>query len=217
MYSRYTVSAYVLLCLLLIIVVGCGQFDDVTAPPSGEIPPGQKASPPKTNDLDSHHEQLLRKRLEFESKIREAMDLYRSTSQKVREQRTQLKKYLGNKPVQEAVELFSKGRPNEIPSDLRAAFSCWRTLIPDETQRLQITVWIDKQQASGVLEELDIQIKEFENRRQLGKILDQNELAEIDRLLARPVVGWETVNASDRALLEQEAIEKLKSDLANWE
>jgi hypothetical protein len=217
MYSRYPVSTHALLCLLLFIIVGCEQSSDVTVPSSEEIPTGQVASPPKTNDLDSHHEQLLRKRLEFESKIREAMDLYRSTSQKVREQRTQLKKYLGNKSVLEAVELFSKGKPNEIPSDLRAAHSCWRTLIPDETQRLQITVWIDRQQVSGVLEELDIQIKEFENRRQLGRILDQNELAEIDRLLARPVVGWETFDASDRALLEQEAIEKLKSDLANWE
>jgi len=145
------------------------------------------------------------------------MDLYRSTSQKVHEQRTKLREYLGNKSISEAIELFSRGRSNEIPSDLRIAHSCWQTLLPDETQRLQIALWIDKQQSSGILEKLDVQIKDFENRRQLGKILDQEELAEIDRLLAQQVVGWESVDVADKALLEQEAIEKLKTELTNGE
>ena len=215
MYIRYSISICILFCFLF-VAVGCDrQSGGDVIPPQTSAPSALPTS--KTTDLDTHFGQLQRKRLEFQEKIFEAMELYRTTSQKIREQRTQLKQYLGDKSVSEAIELFSKERSNDVPPNLRAAYSCWRTLIPDETQRLQIAVWIDKQQASGVLEELDIQIKEFENRRQLGKILDQNELAEIDRLLARPVVGWETVDASDRALLEEEAIEKLKSDLANWE
>ena len=213
MYSHYTV----LLCLLLIVVIGCDRPDDVapSVPPEQTITP--PTPPPPQDDPDAHFEQLLRKRLEFQEKIFEAMELYRSTSQRVHEQRTLLKQYLGDKPVAEAIEQFSRGRPNEISSDLRIAYSCWRTLLPDETQRLQITMWIDKQQISGILEQLDIQAREIENRRQLGRILNQEELAEIDRLLAQQVVGWETVDVSDRALLEEEAIEKLKNELANWE
>ena len=145
------------------------------------------------------------------------MELYRNTSQKVYDQRAQLRRYSGNKSVSETIELFSKGRANEIPPDLRVAHSCWKTLIPDETQRLQIAAWLDKQQSSGILEKLDVQIKETENRRQLGKILDQEELAEIDRLLAQQVVGWEVVDIANKAVLEQEAIEKLKTELINWE
>ena len=213
MYSHYTV----LLCLLLIAVIGCDRPDEgaITEAPA----PMQQApvSVPQTDDRDTHYDQLLRKRLEFQEKIFEAMELYRMTSQRVHEQRTLLRQYLGDKPVTEAIELFSRGNPSEIPQELRIAHSCWRTLLPDETQRLQITVWIDRQQVSGILEQLDIQIREIENRQQLGRILDQEELAEIDRLLAQQVVGWETVAISDRALLEAEAIEKLKTELANWE
>ena len=194
------------------------KLPDISAP---RVPEPFPHSPPSGQQVDDrnvqHYEQLLRKRLDFEKKIFEAMELYRTTSQKVYEQRTQLRRYLGDKPISESVEQFSKG--NEIPSDLRIAYSCWRTLLPDETQRLQIAAWIDKQQASYILETLDIQIKEFENRRQLGRIFDKEELAEIDRLLvlAQQVVGWETIDVSDKAILEEEAIEKLKTELENWE
>lgn len=209
---RYTISACVLFGFLLTTMIGCNQPADVT-----DLGTSAAAPAPKTDDRDTHYEQLLRKRLEFQAKIFEAMELYRNTSLKVQEQRTQLRQYLGNKPVSDTIELFSKGKSNEIPSDLRVAHSCWQTLLPDETQRLQIAVWIDKQQSSGILEKLDVQIKETENRRQLGKILDQEELAEIDRLLAQQVVGWEVVDIADRAVLEQKAIEKLKTELTNWE
>ena len=209
---RYTISACVLFGFLLTTMTSCNQSADVADPGTLVTAPA-----PKTDDRDTHYEQLLRKRLEFQAKIFEAMELYRNTSRKVHDQRTQLRQYLGNKPVSDTIELFSKGKSNEIPSDLRVAHSCWQTLLPDETQRLQIAVWIDKQQSSGILEKLDVQIKETENRRQLGKILDQEELAEIDRLLAQQVVGWEVVDIADRAVLEQEAIEKLKTELTNWE
>jgi hypothetical protein len=216
MYCRYPISTNILLCLLLILLVGCDQSGDVTA--SGTLTSASNTaelSVRKPAEQESHYEQLLRKRLDFEAKIREAMDLYRTTYQKVRGQRTELKKCAGDMPVPKVIELFGKGKASEIPSNLRAAYSCWRTLIPDETQLKQIDVWIDTQQRSGVLEELDIQIKNIENRQQLGRILDQTELAEIDRLLARPVVGWETVDASNMAVLEQQVIEELMS--ANWE
>ncbi|MCL2303982.1 MAG: hypothetical protein FWC43_01410 [Planctomycetaceae bacterium] len=201
-------------CLLFLIIIIGGVigwwnhwFDGVPrmkepapfVPPSPAPPP----PPPPVDEREVYYEQLLRKRLEFQEKIFEAMELYGTTSQEVHGQRTRLRELLGDKPVSEAIELFSKGK---VPPDMRIAYSCWRTLIPDETQRLQIAMWIDKQQLSGILEQLDIQIKEFENRRRLGKILNQEELAEIDLLLAQQVVGWETVEISDKALLEEEAI-----------
>jgi len=216
MYPHYTV----LLFFLLITIIGCDRLGDVVAPVSSEpmaSAPAAIAPPPQTDDRDVHYEQLLRKRLEFQEKIFEAMELYRMTSQRVHAERTILRQHLGDTPVAEAIELFSRGRPNEIPVNLRIAYSCWRTLMPDETQRLQIAMWIDRQQFSGILEQLDIQIREIENRRQLGRILNQEELAEIDRLLAQQVIGWETVDIGDRALLEEEAIERLKNELANWE
>ena len=216
-------------CLLFLIIIICGAigwwnnwFGLVPSPPPPPPPvraalpivPQENNTDPPVDEREAYYEQLLRKRLEFQEKIFEAMELYGTTSQKVHGQRTRLRELLGDKPVSEAIELFQKG---EVPPDLRTAHSLWRILMPDETHRLQIAVWIDKQQLSGILEQLDIQIKEFENRRQLGRILNPEELAEIDRLLAQQVVGWEAVEISDRALLEEEAIQQLKIELENWE
>jgi hypothetical protein len=207
MYHRHTL----LLCFLC-AVIGCDQFGSPDAPsrPRQSIPAAQTAEPP------SHYEQLLRKRLEFETKIREAMDLYRTTHQKVRTHRAQLKQSVGAMPVPEAIDLFSKGNLNEIPSNLRAAHSLWRTaLMPDETLLRQIDIWIKAQLDSDVLDEMDIQIRHIENRQQLGRFLDEKELEEIDHLLAQSVVGWETIDAARKAVIEQEVIEELKS--ADWE
>ena|GEM_PF-2218718 len=209
MYFHYTISTCALFCLLFIAVVGCDQVGDVAAPNTSK-PAAQTAEPV------SHYEQLLRKRLDLETKIREAMNLYRTTSQKVRTQRAQLRQSVGNMPVPEAIELFSKGNHADIPSNLRAAHSLWRTaLMPDETLLKQIDVWIKTQLDSGVLVEMDLQIRNVENRQQLGRFLDQSELEEIDRLLAQSVVGWETIDAANLALIEQEVIQELKS--ADWE
>ena len=205
MYFRYAI----LFCFLF-AVIGCDQFgvDVSSQPPS--IPSAQTTEPV------SHYEQLLRKRLDFETKIREAMILYRTTHQKVRTQRAQLKQNVGEMPVPEAIELFSKGNLQEIPPNLRAAHSLWRTaLMPDETLLKQIDIWIKTQLDSGVLDDMDIQIKNIENRQQLGRFLDKEELKEIDRLLAQSVVGWETIDAGNLAVIEQEVIDELKS--ADWE
>jgi len=203
--------------MAFIVVVGCDL--PVNVPPSREPPPlPPPKQPPPSDDPDTYYEQILRKRLDFEEKIFEAMNLYRSTSQKVYQQRAQLKQYLGDKPVSESIELFRKGKLSEIPSDLRVAYSCWQTLLPDETQRLRFAVWIEKQQSIGILEEFDIQIKNFENRREMEEILNEEELAEIDRLLVQIAQqGNELYNPGDKALLEEEAIEIIKTELANWE
>ena len=210
MYFRYSISTCILFCLLF-FAAGC----DNQSGNGGNQPPSEPQKPQTTEPV-SHYEQLLRKRFDFETKIREAMILYRTTHQKVRTQRTQLKQSVGTMPVPEAIELFSKGNLNEIPSNLRAAHALWRTaLMPDETLLKQIDVWIKTQLDSGVLDEMDIQIKNIENRQQLGRFLDKKELEEIDRLLAQSVVGWETIDAGNLAMIEQEVIEELKS--ADWE
>jgi len=211
----FTLIVVVILCVALV-----RQRDDASAPeaPALVLPsPVPTTQAPQTDDRDIHYEQLLRKRLEFEEKVFEAMNVYRVISQKVHAERAQLRKLLGDTPVSEAIELFRKGVFSEIPSHLHAAFSCWQTLLPDETQRLHVAMWIDRQQASGILEQLDNQIREIEHRRQWERISDQEELAEIDRLLAQQVTVLPETVTSDRALLEEEAIEKQKIELANWE
>ena len=214
-------------CVIIIIGAYIGYITSQGCSPG--VPPQTQHDPtqsvqiipsqplPQVNERDVHYDQLLRRRLEFQERIFEALDLYRVTSLRVHESRGQFRQMLGDKPVSEAIELFSQGRPSDIPQNLRAAYSRWQTLLPDETQRLQIALWIDRQQLSGILEQLDIQIREIENRRQLGRILNQEELAEIDRLLAQQVTGWETVEIADRALLEEQAIERLRVELENWE
>jgi len=204
---RCTVSACVFVCILFVIATGCDRSHDV-----GDEQPELRIK----DDADSYYEQIIDKRLRLEEKIFDAMELLRQTGQKTDEQRVLLKGYLGDKPVAETIELFRKGQPSE---DLSVAYSLWQTLIPDETLQLQITSWIDKQQSSRVLEQFDIQIKEFENRLLLDKFLDKEELVEIDRLLAQADVDLKEKfpDVGNKALLGEEAIEKLKNDLVNWE
>ena len=204
MYFRNTILAYALLVLLFMVAIGCGKS------PSGGI------AVSGTHDLDTLYEQLLRKRLNAQEKVFEAMELYRTNSQNVRRQRALLQNYLEGKSVSDAIELFSKGQISEIPADLRVAYSSWRTLLPDETQRLRIVAWIDQQQFSGLLEEMDVNIKIIENGRQFGR-LDENDRSEIDRLLAMSIGDIDSAGTSNVAFYEQEAIEKLKRELVNEE
>jgi len=101
---RYTISACVLFGLLLIVVIGCEKSVDVSDP--GQTAPVGSTPVSKTDDRDTHYEQLLDKRLELQAKIFKAMELYRTTSQKVHEQRMQLEQLLGNKPTPETIDLF---------------------------------------------------------------------------------------------------------------
>jgi len=197
---RYIIAVCVLFCFLIIVTRGC------SCSRSGNNA-GWKAV-----DLDTHYEQLLCKRLDYEIKIREAINLYRTTSQKVRDQDVQFRQYLGNRSRSETIDLFVN-KPNEIPADLRVAYSCWRTLLPDATQQAQLARWIENQQKAGVLEDFDTQIKEIENYRELGTILSKKELDEIDRLLARPVGGWDAIDKADKNILEKEVIERMKIGL----
>jgi len=140
------------------------------------------------------------------------MRFYDTISRRTNEHRVQFHKLLGNKPVAETIDMFLEG---EISPDLRVAYSCWQTMLPGETQRLQIVVWIDLQRDSGILEQLDNQIEDIESRLHSGRNCNQEELAEINRLLVKPVTRWETLEGIGRAFLEEKAIEKLKRELAN--
>ena len=206
MYSRYhAIITCFLFCLLFASVIGCEQISGIINLKEDKHDTGKQLL------------QLLRQRLELQEKIFEAMDSYRKTTQKLREQRTQFQQYLGRKSELDAIELFSKSKLSDIPPDLRAAYSCWQTLLPDKMQQLQIDRWLEKRLTSGILEELDIRIKEIENLRQLGRFLDQDELTEIDKLLAtaKQVVEEKYTDAADRAMLSEEAINELKKEVAN--
>ncbi|MCL2348830.1 MAG: hypothetical protein FWC50_11305 [Planctomycetaceae bacterium] len=216
---RKTISAFVSFLLLAVIVTGCDWSGDV-APPE-QRGPGLKTDAPdpssKADELDVAYEQLLRKRLAAQEKIEEAMKLYRTTSEEVYKQQEKLQRYLKDKSVPETIELFTKSKRNEIPPDLLNAHSCWQTLLPDKTLLLKIDAWIDSQQSAGHLEEMDVKIKDIDNYRKLGKILDQADQREVDRLLAVPLGDWNPTNDANNALYEQSAIEKIKTELTNRE
>ena len=217
--SNHTIiPACVLCCLLFFVVTGCDQPGHVTPPETSESSEPQPLQPPpETDDLDKVIEQLLRKRLDAQEKIEEAMKLCRATGDEVEKQREELRKNLGDKPVAETVELFSKSKRSEIPPDLLPAYSCWQTLLPDETLRLKIIAWIDLQQTRGLLEEMDIKIKVLDNYRKLSLILDQTDLREVDRLLAVSLSDWNSTDDANNAIYEQEAINQLKTELTNLE
>jgi len=208
---RCPIPACVLFGILLIVMVGCEKPGDVPNP--GTPPPPTSVPAPKTDDRDTYDE-LFRERLELQEKFAEAMELYQTTSLKIDEQQTEFQNLLGNKSVSEVIELFNHDKINEVPSDLRVAYSCWQKLILDETLLSQITMWIEKH--LGLLEELDIQIKEFENDRQLGKFfVDTEKRAKIDRLLAQRSDGWDTVTGTNKERLKQKAIDNLKTKMTN--
>jgi len=208
MHFQYPISASVLFCLLLVAAVGCG---------AGKVP--EQGAPTETTQADSpemYYEQLLRKRLELQEKIYAAMDLYRETDDKVHEQQVLLRQYLGQQPDEETIELFSKGQVRDIPQNLRAAYSCWRTQIPLRTRLAVLAKWLDDRQVAGELESLDYAIMDVENRQHLGRFYSPEELNEIDRLLAQQVVGFETVEVANTAILEEEAIQQMINELENW-
>ena len=208
MYFHYPISASVLFCLLLVAAVGCGR---------SKVP--EQGAPTETTQADTpemYYEQLLRKRLELQEKIYAAMDLYRETDEKVHEQQVLLRQYLGQQPDKETIELFSKGQVRDIPQNLRAAYSCWRTQIPLRTRLAVLAKWLDDRQVAGELESLDYAIMDVENRQHLGRFYSPEELNEIDRLLAQQVVGFETVEVANTAILEEEAIQQMINELENW-
>ena len=211
MYFRCTVSTCILFSFLCIAVVGCNQPDKVV---DQGLPPIIQQN---TDDPGVHYERLLRKRLELQEKIFEAMELYRTTSEVVHEQRTLLMQILGKQPDSETVELFSKGQVRDIPQNLRAAYSCWRTQIPLRTRQAIIAKWLDDRQVAGELETFDIAITDVENREQLGRFYSQEELDKIDQLLAQQVVSLDAVEVANSALFEEEVIQQMISELKNWE
>ena len=179
-----TIPARVLFCLLLIVATGCDQTDNSTDIQPIQKGPDSEQTELKLDDVNSRYEQSLRDRLEIEEKIFRAMELYAQISQKVYVQDMELKQLLKGKPIEETINLFSKGSSG-IPSDLRRAYSAWLQLRPDEKQMLFMDKWLETHMFSGILDDLDVEIKNFENRRELGDFLSEAELARFDEMRVR--------------------------------
>ena len=189
MYFRYTNSACVLFASLF-IVIGCSH----------------------SGDVEKRYEQLLRKYQQEEGKIFEAMNLYLTTSEEIDRVQTQFLNLLGNNPQSSTIDLFMN-RSGEIPSNLRAAQSSWRVLLMHRTNLLDIARWLDRQQSAGRLDELYSAIIMLEHHRRMARFLDENELVELERLLAQESVSWEPADHFSRGLLEAEAAEILRNEL----
>jgi len=210
MYYRYTI----LFCFLLIVAIGS---DDRP----GNVYAQRASEPtPRIDSVNTHYEQLLRDRLEIQEKIFAAMDLYREAAQKVREQEIELMRLLGDKPAGEAIDLFIAAvNIREIPMNLRQAYSLWLGIMPDETQQLFIDNWIITLLESGIFEEQDRNIRNLENRRQLGEIVTAEDLTRHDMIRARTrkVLEENLLEDAKNALLEDEVIENQRSRWTNRE
>jgi hypothetical protein len=181
-----------LLILLSIFVTGCKK-DAVDVSPSGAAP--QDAV-----------KELTQKQADLQTNIREAMELYKEFAGKVKQGKENLKEALGDKPYSEAQKVFQTGK---VPPELRTAYSRYRLLIPEETQRLRIRAWLDSQQEKDLLTEFQVKIAVIENALKVGKVLGEGDREEIDRLLAAPIENWD--KTTDKAIYEQEAVESLKT------
>jgi hypothetical protein len=159
--------------------------------------------------LNEQYEQLAKKRLELQNKIETAMDLYLQYVESTKTQKEQLKNNLGAVPFDEAIEIFINNK--DIPARLRLASSCWRSLLPDEVQRQKIFDWLENQQKNDLLVEFEVKMKQIENFRKVGTLLNETDQKEVDRLLVAEVGDWsETKNDLN---YEQKAVESLKKEL----
>jgi len=214
MYYRYTI----VICILFIAVTGCDRLSDVfptaspeptTLTPPVSMIPEQTVSAPKTVAVDPRYEQAVRRRIELQEKILEAMDLYRTVSQRVYMGSEQLKQLAGGKPLPEVIELFS--RHQNIPTDLLVAHARWRTLMPDERLLLRIDTWLMLEQVKGNLVAYEVYIYDYENNQRWGRISNQTpeEIYRIDQLNAQMLIDWEKA-AFDEARLYEQIIETQK-------
>ena len=185
------------------------------------ISPAKPPQPPvKVVDRDTQlYEELVRARYNVQVKIEKAKNLYSTQRRNVHEQRTRLMEHLGDKSIPETIDLFreAKAKNNKgIPSDLDIAYSYWLTLLPDESHLEQITEELDTLMASRLLEEWDVGIKEFENKRASGNLVETDR-SRIDRLLVRLKGASDPIDNAKAALYEDDAIKKQKIALTNWE
>ncbi|MCL2745219.1 MAG: hypothetical protein FWE67_15355 [Planctomycetaceae bacterium] len=199
----YRLSLIFILCFCF---AGCNQ-------PSGSIPAktggGIPAAPNPLQKLNMQYDQLQEKRLALQNKIEQAFIFYTEYTENTKQQKEQLKKNLGDVPFEEAVEIFISNK--NIPSNLRLASSCWRSLLPDEVQRQKIFEWLENQQKSDLLVELEVKMKTIDNYRKVGTFLNEADQKDVDRLLVAEVGDWsETRNDWD---YEQKAVESLKNEL----
>jgi hypothetical protein len=140
------------------------------------------------------------------------MNLYVDFSKRVYEQKKKLKEALGSTPYEDAVKIF-QNKDKGIASELRTAEKCWRLVLPDETMRFRLENWIDKQFDQNLLGEFEVKMKDVNNYRKIGTLLDEKEQKEIDTLLATPVADWEKSAVGKDLNYEQQAIESLKEGM----
>ncbi|MDR3108975.1 MAG: hypothetical protein LBU65_04705 [Planctomycetaceae bacterium] len=159
--------------------------------------------------LNEQYEQLATKRLELQNKIEQAFGFYIEYTKNTSTQKEQLKNNLGSVPFEEAIEIFINGK--NIPANLRLAVSCWKSLLPDETQRQKIFDWLEEQQKNDLLVEFEVKMKQIDNFRKVGTFLNESDQKEVDRLLVTVVTDWRE-SGSDLNY-EQKAIETLKKEL----
>ena len=180
--------------------MGCGRRDN-------DIPP-------VPSDDNTRYERLLRNRLKLQEEIFKALEAYRTISQKVREGRAELQQLLGDKLASEAIEHFTKGTTLR---DLQPAYARWRTLIPDERTRFAIVQWLDKQQLSHELVNMDVIIKDVENRRDYGWAFDQKTNEEISRSIAQVEASLEELDRLGTAIVDEEVIKSMITEMEQKE
>ena len=155
------------------------------------------AATPDTAAIDAHYARMLRERLDIQEKLFGAMELYRDASRRVHVLDAQLVMLLQGRSGLEAIDLFARHHLRDIPLDLRAAYSLWERMTRDETQQLIIDYWIRAQLDSGIFNDLDAEIHNLENRRQLDRYVTQEDQDKFFELRARtqrileesPIVG----------------------------
>ena len=162
----------------------------------------------------SEYEELLRKRLLLQESILEAMEAYRTVSLKVHTQTTRIKELAGDTPPYELAQMRSKGE--QIPLNLRPAFSLMQTLAPDKAYQESIIQRLDEILEEGQLEKFDRSIGFKENEILYGGILSAEQQEEIKRALNQDVVNVGTVGGIERETTEDKIWKDFEAPSA-WE
>jgi hypothetical protein len=171
---------------------------------------GSGESVPPSESVQQQYVKLQEKRRTLEEKINKMMDLYLQFKQKTKQQQIQLKELLGTFPFEEAVKLFRGG---EVPENMKPAASCWRILLPDEVAMLKIYDWIESQQKSDLLTELEAKTKEVKNYIDVGKLLSDDDQKEIDCILITPLPRDDWNKPGNDLLYEEQAIENITNEM----
>ena len=169
----------------------------------------------KREESLKEYEVLLRKRLQLQKSIMDAMDAYRTVSLRVHETTTKLAQLAGDTPLHELAQMRSKGE--QIPLNLRPAFSLMEAeLVPDKGYLQLISQRLNDALNGVQLTQLDRSIRLKENEIQFGGILSAGEQEEIQRALNQEVVNVGPVGDYEEKQEEDEQWKKLE-DPSAWE